>query len=64
MPRSTIHGDDSAYSLSSKEIDKLEAELRKEARMLLVLKRAKESKELNSRAKNISRKKSKKAQHH
>jgi hypothetical protein len=64
MTRTTLGGDDPDHQLSPEEKDRLERELRKEARRLLMEKRSKESKKLLNRARNISRRASKRADHH
>ena len=64
MARSTIGGDDPENQLSADEKDKREKELRKLARDALKNGEAKLRRELENRAKNISRKPSGSAQHH
>jgi len=64
MPRSTLGGEDDDHDLSAQEKDTREKALRKEARELLRAGRAKQRRELENRATNISRKPSKKADHH
>lgn len=65
MPRSTIGGNDPNHELSKREKDDYENNLRKEARESFKKGgSAKDRKELLSRAKNISRLPSKKADHH
>jgi hypothetical protein len=64
MPRTTLSGDDDDHDLSPAEKDEREKALRKQARELLRAGRAKERRELENRATNISRKPSKKADHH
>ena len=64
MARTTLGGDDPDHQLSPEEKDRLERELRKIARRLLAEGKAKESKKLLNRARNISRRPSKRAEHH
>jgi hypothetical protein len=60
---STTGGDDAEHDLSD-EKDRLEMELRAEARRLFRQGRKKERDRLINRSNEISRKKSKRAQHH
>jgi hypothetical protein len=64
MPKSTLGGDDQKHELPPDEIERLERALRAEAREFLKAGKTKDSKKLNNRAKNISRRASKKADHH
>jgi len=64
MPRSTIGGDDPDHDLSPEEKDRLEAELREQAKKKLQEGRRKERNKLNNRAREISRTKSQRADHH
>ena len=64
MPRTTIGGDDPDHDLPPDEKDKLEQELRAQARQHLKAARAKESRKLVNKAVNISRKPSRRSQHH
>ncbi len=64
MPRSNLGGDDPDHDLPPEEKDRLERKLRKEARKLLAEGQAKRSKKLLNRARNISRRPSKQADHH
>ena len=58
---STIRGDDPFYDLSPDEKDRKEAELRKEARQLRLGGDGKEGKKREHRAREISRRKSRRA---
>ena len=64
MPGSTLGGDDPAHGLSPEEIDALEAKLRREARLDRQQNRPREAAKKNHRATNISRRPSKRADHH
>lgn len=64
MPRTTLGGDDPDHQLPADEKDRRERELRKEAREQLAAGRPKEAKKLNDRARNISRRPSRRAGHH
>lgn len=64
MPRSSLGGDDPDHELPPAEKDQRERELRKEARQQLAAGQPKESKRLLDRARNISRRPSKRADHH
>ena len=64
MPRSTLGGDDPDHDLSDEEKDARERELRKLARKLLAEGDARGSKRLLSRARNISRRPSRRTDHH
>ncbi len=64
MPRSDLGGDDPDHDLSPEDKDRLERKLREKARKLLAQGKAKESKKLLNRARNISRRPSKRADHH
>lgn len=64
MARSTIGGGDDLHDLPAHEKDRLEAYLRREARELLQAGRAKERRERENRARNISRRPSKRADPH
>jgi len=64
MPNSTINGDDPLHELSKSEKDKLEPELRAQARKDRLNGKNKEAAQKNSRATIISRRPSNKAQHH
>jgi len=64
MPRTTLGGDDPDHQISPEEKDRLERELREKARKLLAAGKAKESKKLMNRARNISRRASGRADHH
>ncbi len=64
MPRSDLGGDDPDHDLSPEDKDRLERKLREKARKLLTQGKAKESKKLLNRARNISRRPSKRADHH
>jgi hypothetical protein len=57
----TIGGDDPRHDLPAKEKDALEAQLRAEARVSRRKRKIKEANRMNSRAIEISRKKSKRA---
>jgi hypothetical protein len=61
---STIGGDDPNHDLSADEKDKIERELRDEGRKLRRRGKPKEAKKNYDRAVEISRDKSKTAQHH
>jgi hypothetical protein len=64
MPGSTLGGDDPAYGLSPEEVDALEAKLRADARLDRKKNRPGEAAKKNHRATNISRRPSKRANHH
>lgn len=64
MARTTIGGDDPAHQISKEDKDRLERALRAEARELLARGKARERKERENRATNISRPESRRAQHH
>jgi hypothetical protein len=64
MPRSTLGGDDPDHQLSSDEKEERERELRAKAREALRQKRPKERRELENRAKNISKQEAGRADHH
>jgi hypothetical protein len=64
MPRSNLGGDDPDHDLTAEEKDRLERQLRKQARELLARGQAKQSKKLLNRARNISRRPSKRSDHH
>ncbi len=64
MPSSNLGGDDPDHDLSPEEKDRLERKLREKARKLLVQGKAREGKKLQNRARNISRRPSKRADHH
>jgi hypothetical protein len=66
MARSSLGGDDPDHQLpdKDKDKDKRETELRAQAREQLVQGNAKRRRELENRARNISRKESRRAQHH
>ena len=64
MPRTNLGGDDPDHDLSPEEKDRLERKLREQARKLLAQGKAKESKKLLNRARNISRRPSRRADHH
>jgi hypothetical protein len=64
LPRSTLGGDDPDHDLSDEEKDRRERELRRDARDLLEKDKAKENKRLLNRARNISRRPSRRADHH
>lgn len=64
MPRTTKGGDDPNHELPNAEKDRIEADLREQARKLLRENKAKDSKRLTNRARNISRRESKKQEHH
>jgi hypothetical protein len=61
---STIGGNDEYHDFSNQEKDELEKELRAKARQLLTQKQVRERKLLLDKAIEISRRKSKKADHH
>ncbi len=61
---STVGGDDADHDLSREEKDRLEAELRARARKVFKRGNKKERDRLINRSNEISRRKSKKAQHH
>jgi len=61
---STIGGEDINHDLSANEKDKLEKELRTEARKLMSNGKKKKRKSLLNQANEISRRKSKRADHH
>lgn len=60
----TIGGDDPNHDLSKEEKDRLERELREQARIDRREKRMKDARKKLDRAVSISRVKSRKAQHH
>ena len=62
MPRSTMGGDDPAHYLPKEEKIELEKKLRDEARKFM--KSKKTNNKLLSRARNVSRSPSRKADHH
>ena len=64
MPRTSINGDDPSHQIPSPQKQRLERSLRERARDLIKHGEVKESKRLNNRARSISRKPSKRAQHH
>jgi len=64
MPRSSLGGDDPDHDLSPEEKDRIERRLRENARKLLAQGETKESRKLMNRARNISRRPSKRAGHH
>ena len=64
MPRSTIGGDDPDHEMSNEEKDRRERKLREEARQALADGKPKDCQRLNSRARNISRRPSRRAEHH
>ncbi|HRE41445.1 MAG TPA: hypothetical protein PLG90_08920 [Ignavibacteria bacterium] len=64
MPRSSMGGDDPLHDLSGDEKDKIEEQLRAEARELRKREKFKDAKKKETRAIEISRRKSNKAQHH
>ena len=64
MPRSSLGGDDPDHDLSPEDKDRLERKLREEARKLLSQGKARQSKKLLNRARNISRRPSKRSDHH
>lgn len=64
MPRTNLGGSDPGHELPEDENDRLERELREQARKDRKEKRPKEAKKKLARATNISRRPSKKAQHH
>ncbi len=61
---STIGGEDEHHDLSDAEKDKIEKSMRAKALELLKQKKTKERKALLDQASEISRRKSKKAEHH
>ncbi|MEZ4524587.1 MAG: hypothetical protein R2941_01525 [Desulfobacterales bacterium] len=61
---STIGGEDSNHDLSADEKDRLEKQLRTEARKLMLTEKIKKRKTLLNQANEISRRKSKRAEHH
>ncbi|HAO21830.1 MAG: hypothetical protein BWK80_03450 [Desulfobacteraceae bacterium IS3] len=61
---STIGGEDEYHDFSDAEKDKLEKAMRTKAQELLKQKKTKERKSLLDQAAEISRRKSKKAEHH
>lgn len=61
---STIGGEDINHDLTTDEKDKLERELRAEARKLMLKGKKKKRKSLLNQANEISRRKSKRADHH
>ena len=64
MPRSTIGGDDPDHELPDAEKDRRERKLREEARDALANGKPKDCQKLNARARNISRRPSRRAEHH
>jgi hypothetical protein len=64
MPHTSLGGDDPDHQLSTDKKDAIERTMRKEARELLRMGKAKERRELENRAANISRRESRKADHH
>jgi hypothetical protein len=64
MPRTSLTGDDPGHDLPQEEKDRLERKLREESRLDLRRKKPKDAKKKLSRATNISRRPSRKAQHH
>jgi hypothetical protein len=64
VPRTNLGGSDPAHDLPDDEKDKLERQLRAEARKDRSEGRAKDAKKKIDRAINISRRPSRKAQHH
>jgi hypothetical protein len=64
MPGTTLGGDDPAHGLPPEEIDALEEKLRKEARLDRRKKRQRAAAKKLHRATNISRRPSKRADHH
>jgi hypothetical protein len=64
MPRTNLGGDDPDHDLPQAEKDRRERALRKKARELLLEGKPKDSKRLNDRARNISRRPSRRADHH
>ncbi|QTA81312.1 Uncharacterized protein dnl_36450 [Desulfonema limicola] len=61
---STIGGEDINHDLTTDEKDKLERDLRAEARKLMLKGKKKKRKSLLNQANEISRRKSKRADHH
>jgi hypothetical protein len=61
---STIGGEDINHDLTTNEKDKLERDLRAEARKLMLKGKKKKRKSLLNQANEISRRKSKRADHH
>jgi len=61
---STIGGEDLHHDLSTDKKDKLEKDLRAEARKLILKGKKKRRKSLLNQASEISRRKSKRADHH
>lgn len=61
---STIGGEDINHDLTTDEKDKLERDLRAEARNLMLKGKKKKRKSLLNQANEISRRKSKRADHH
>ncbi len=61
---STMGGEDTNYDLTTVEKDKREKELRAEARKLLLIGKTKTRNSLLNQANEISRRKSKRADHH
>lgn len=64
MPRTNLGGEDPGHQLSDEDKDKLESKMRQEAIELLKSGNSKKRSEILNRAKNISRKPSRKSQHH
>lgn len=64
MPRTNLSGSDPGHELSADEKDRLERELRAAARDDLKRGKAKDANRKTARATNISRRPSRKAQHH
>jgi|SaaInl8_200m_RNA_FD_contig_121_166374_length_8701_multi_5_in_0_out_0_10 hypothetical protein len=61
---STIGGEDINHDLSTDEKERLEKELRAKARKLMLTEKKKKRKSLLNQANEISRRKSKRADHH
>jgi len=61
---STIGGEDINHDLATDEKDRLEKELRAEARKLMLTGKKKKRKSLLNQANEISRRKAKRANHH
>jgi len=64
MPRSTMGGDDPGHTLPPAAKDKFEQELRDEAKRLRTQGKPKDARKRLDRADHVSRKPSKKADHH
>ncbi len=64
MPRTNLGGNDPDHDLPTEEEDRLERKLREEPRKLLALGKVQHTKKLLNRARNISRRPSKRSEHH